>query len=236
MPIAAPPVRPPSARPALLEGCPKEKKEATEGKGARSHSQASSKAPTPQSWQENHRGDSSLARGNLGRLNPPPDPNVPKRSPPRVLGAGWLGVTQDFAVVLPIPRRFDARPLAGTAQPPPRSPLPSRCQLPKPAPQPRIKQGHAGRAWIRFRSNTGGGIKALGRCWRRSQRDIGEGAAWGQFLRVCRPPPRAKRPRAGAGASVRPPLIGRRTGRQREEAVRCGRGDEGRKGWMELRS
>lgn len=34
------PVRPPSARPALLEGCPKEKKEATEGKGARSHSQA----------------------------------------------------------------------------------------------------------------------------------------------------------------------------------------------------
>lgn len=40
VPIAAPPVRPPSARPALLEGCPKEKKEATEGKGARSHSQA----------------------------------------------------------------------------------------------------------------------------------------------------------------------------------------------------
>lgn len=68
---------------------------------------------------------------------------------------------------------------------------------------------------------------------RHSRWDTGEGAARGQ--RVSPPHPKqgqggAARPRAGAGASVRPPLIGRRT-----EAVRGGsqvwKRHEGRKGW-----
>lgn len=95
-------------------------------------------------------------------------------------------------MVLPIPRRFDARPLAGTAQPPPRSPLPSRCQLPKPPPlNLGLSRGTRGERGSDSDQTQGGGLRPWGGAGGAASGTLGRGLRGGNSC-VCVPPSPSK--------------------------------------------